>query len=76
MARTAGAEGGLAIVQVDNEPPVTVSCYAADEIPGWPMFERHWEVPGPHVLRVRVIGEADPRGTGARVWLDAIALEP
>jgi len=40
------------------------------------MFERHWEVPGPHVLRVRVIGEADPRGTGARVWLDAIALEP
>jgi hypothetical protein len=71
-----GAEGGLAIVQVDNEPPVTVSCYAADEIPGWPMFERHWEVPGPHVLRVRVIGEADPRGTGARVWLDAIALEP
>jgi len=53
-----------------------VSCYAADEIPGWPIFEHAWGEPGDHVLRVEVVGEPDPRGTGTRVWLDAVSVEP
>jgi len=71
-----GAEGGRARVFVDGEPPVTVSCYAADEIPGWPIFEREWEDSGEHLLRVEVAGEPDPRGVGTRVWVDGVAVEP
>ena len=71
-----GAEGGQARVMLDGEAPVTVSCYAADEIPGWSIFERGWEQPAEHVLRVEVTGEQDPRGTDRRVWLDGVAIEP
>jgi hypothetical protein len=71
-----GSEGGLALVQVDSEPPLTVSCYAADEIPGWPMFERHWESASAHVLRVQVMGQPDPRGAASRVWVDALTVQP
>ncbi len=71
-----GAEGGLARVSVDDGEPVTVSCYAADEIPGWPIFEHEWDQSGEHVLRVEVLGESDPRGTGSRVWIDAVTVEP
>jgi hypothetical protein len=71
-----GAAGGQARVVVDGEPPVVVSCYAADEIPGWPLFEREWEEVGEHVLRVEVAGEPDPRGAGTRVWLDGVAVGP
>lgn len=71
-----GAEGGQALVFVDGEPAVTVSCYAADEIPGWPIFERTWKEAGEHVLRVEVSGESDVRGTGTRVWVDGVAVEP
>ena len=66
-----GAEGGLARVTIDGGDPVQVSCYAADEIPGWPLFEHSWTNSGDHVLKVEVLGEPDPRGTAARVWLDA-----
>ena len=71
-----GAAGGMARVTLDDEEPVVVSCYAADEIPGWPIFERAWDKPGDHVLRVEATGQPDPRGTGCRVWLDAVAVEP
>jgi len=71
-----GAEGGLAQVILDGGEPVTVSCYAADEIPGWPLFEHAWEQAGEHVLRVEVAGEPDPRGAGTRVWLDGVAVQP
>lgn len=71
-----GAEGGLARVFVDDEPPVTVSCYAADEIPQWPIFEREWETAAEHVLRVEVLGEPDERGSGTRVWIDAVSVLP
>ncbi len=72
-----GAQGGLARVSLDGGEPVTVSCYAADEIPGWPLFEHAWDEPGEHTLTVEVLGEQDPRSEGgARVWLDAIAVEP
>jgi hypothetical protein len=69
-----GAEGGLAEVTVDDEPPVQVSCYAADEIPGWPIFEREWAEVGDHVLQVRVLGRPDPRGSEGRVWLDGVSI--
>ena len=70
-----GAEGGLARIVVDGGEPVTVSCYAADEIPGWPLFERSWSDAGDHVMRVEVLGTPDARGAGTRVWLDAVSLE-
>jgi hypothetical protein len=71
-----GAQGGLARVTLDEGAPVTVSCYAADEIPGWPLFEYAWGEPGDHVLRVEILGQRDPRGAGTRVWLDAVAARP
>lgn len=71
-----GARGGLARVQVDDEAPVTVSCFAADEIPAWPLFERAWETSGDHVLRVDVLGQPDPRGKETCVWVDGIAIVP
>ena len=60
---------------VDGGDPVAVSCYAADEIPGWPLFERAWPDSGDHVVQVEVLGEPDPRSSGTRVWLDAISME-
>jgi hypothetical protein len=71
-----GITGGLARVTVDDEPPVTVSCYGADEIPGWPLFERVWSTPGEHRLKVEALGQPDPRGRGAHIWLDGIAITP
>lgn len=72
-----GANGGLARVRVDDEAePVIVSCYAADEIPGWPIFERHWDQAGEHRILVEVLGQPDCRGTGTQVWLDAVTIEP
>jgi hypothetical protein len=70
-----GAAGGLARVTVDGGEPVTVSCCAADEIPGWPVLEDHCDQPGEHTLRVEVRGQADARGNGARVWVDAVTVE-
>ncbi len=71
-----GAGGGLARVSVDGEEAATVSCYAADEIPGWPIFEHECDRLGEHTLRVEVLGESDPRGAGKRVWIDAVTIEP
>lgn len=71
-----GAQGGLARVIIDGTEAGVVSCYAADEIPQWPIFERTWDSPGDHVLRVEVLGQPDARGTGCRVWLDAVAIQP
>ena len=71
-----GAEGGLARVTVDDGEAETVCCYAADEIPGWPIFEYEWDQPGEHELHVEVLGESDPRGAGKRVWIDAVTVEP
>ena len=71
-----GAEGGLARVTIDGGESVTVSCYAADEIPGWPIFEHAWDQPGEHTLRVDVLGESDLRGAGKQVWVDAVTVEP
>jgi hypothetical protein len=71
-----GAGGGLARVTVDGEVVGTVSCYAADEIPNWPVYEIDWPEPGAHVLEVRALGEPDPRGNGTSVWLDAVSVTP
>ena len=71
-----GAEGGLARVSVDDAQPVTLSCYAADEIPGWPVFRHEFDEAGEHTLRVDVLGESDPRGAGTRVWVDAVTVAP
>jgi len=69
-----GAQGGLAQVRVDGGRPTQVSCYAADEIPGWPIYEHEWDTPGEHTLTVEVAGEPDPRGGGTQVWLDGVTV--
>jgi hypothetical protein len=71
-----GAAGGLARVTVDDRDPVQVSCYSADEIPGWPLFECSWPGAGEHVLTIEVLGQPDKRSAGKRVWLDAVSIEP
>jgi hypothetical protein len=71
-----GAEGDLARVTIDGGDPVQVSCYSADEIPGWPLFERAWPDAREHVLKIEVLGQRDKRSAGARVWLDAVSIEP
>ncbi|MCC6729479.1 MAG: hypothetical protein IT208_09075 [Chthonomonadales bacterium] len=71
-----GLQGGLARVSVDGGEPTTVSCYGADEIPGWTLYERDGLAPGEHWLTVEVPGERDPRGRGARVWIDGVSAAP
>lgn len=71
-----GAAGGLARVLLDGEPVTELSCYAADEIPGWPVFEHAWDEAGEHTLRVEALGTPDPRGSGTSIWVDAIAVQP
>ena len=70
-----GADGGLARVTLDGGAPVTASCYAADEIPGWPVFEHEFAEAGQHVLRVQVLGERDPRSAGTKVWVDGVSIQ-
>jgi len=67
-----GASGGLAKVWLDDEEPAVVSCYAADEIPGWPIWQREWPKAGEHALHVEVTGQPDERSAGADVWLDGV----
>lgn len=71
-----GAEGGRARVLVDGAEVGVIDCYAADELPGWPMYEQKWEATGPHTVLVEVIGSHDPRSRGNRVWLDAFTVDP
>lgn len=71
-----GDQGGLARIAIDDEEPIVVSCYSADEIPQWPLFERQWEAPGEHHVRIECLGQADARGAGRKVWLDAVAVHP
>jgi len=71
-----GAQGGLARVTVDGGEVAVVSCYAADEIPGWPLVEHDCGGAGEHVVRIEVLGQPDKRGSGSRVWLDGISVRP
>ncbi len=71
-----GERGGLARIAIDDEEPVVVSCYSADEIPQWPLFERGWDASSEHHVRIECLGQPDARGTGTNVWLDAVAVHP
>lgn len=69
-----GAEGGLARVTVDGDAPAEVSCYSADEIPGWTAFTKTWPQVGDHVLRIEVLGQKAKYRAGTRVWVDAVSV--
>jgi hypothetical protein len=71
-----GAQGGRARVTVDGREVAVVSCYAADEIPAWPLLEHDCGGRGEHVVRIDVLGQPDKRGAGCRVWLDGISVMP
>jgi len=71
-----GAAGGQARIRIDGMDAGKVSCYAADEIPAWPIFEHQWDEPGPHTIRIEVLGESDARNGDTRVWLDALGVCP
>ena len=70
-----GITGGLARIVIDGVEAGTANCYAADEIPAWPIFEKQWSRPGRHEVRIQALGSHDPRSKGATVWLDAATVQ-
>jgi hypothetical protein len=70
------ADGRLARVTLDGKTVATVSGYTADEIREWPLFEHAWPAAGAHARHIEVLGKSDPRGSGTKVWLDAVSVEP
>jgi hypothetical protein len=69
-----GANCGKAEVSVDGGPAEVVDTYSADDIWGVCVW-RHQLPPGGHLLRIKVLGERDPRATGTAVYLDGVRAE-
>jgi hypothetical protein len=69
-----GANCGKAEVSVDGGPAEVVDTYSADDIWGVCVW-RHQLPPGGHLLRIKVLGERDPRATGTAVYLDGVRVE-
>jgi hypothetical protein len=71
-----GASGGQAAVSIDGSPPATVDTYSADDIWGVCVFRKELDRPGPHTLRVTVLGQRGPRAKDSAVSIDGFRIEP
>jgi hypothetical protein len=59
---------------LDGGPAEIVDTYSADDI--WGVCVWRQQLPaGRHVLRIKALGERQPRATGAAVYLDGVRVE-
>ena len=65
-----------AAVSIDGAPAETVDTYSADDIWGVCVFRKELAGPGPHTLRITVLGQRGPRAKDAAVSIDGFRIEP
>lgn len=70
-----GPDGGQAAVSLDGGVPELVDTFSADDIWGACVFEKELATGGRHTLSLTVVGEHNPRATGAFVRLDGLRAE-
>lgn len=70
-----GADAGKASVSIDGGPAEIVDTYSADDIWGVCVFRKEFAAPGPHTLRITVLGEHAPRATNSGVAIDGFRIE-
>ena len=66
-----GPECGVARIEVDGQES-TVDVYSADEMWGIAVWQREFDSPGPHVLKLTVLGQhaehpSDANGAGDKL---------
>jgi hypothetical protein len=70
-----GANCGKASISIDEGSPEIVDTHSADHIWGACVFRKDL-LAGYHRLRMQVLGEMSPRGTGTFFFLDGVRAEP
>ena len=68
-------DAGIALVQVDGEPPVAVDTWSALDEPQSEAFVRTFPEAGWHVIRVTHSGQASPHAGGAWLRSDGFAWQ-
>jgi hypothetical protein len=70
-----GADAGKAAVSIDGGPAEVIDTYSADDIWGVCVFRKEFATPGPHTLRITVLGLHAPRATDSTVTIDGFRVE-
>ena len=67
---------GIARAQVDDQPPVTMDAWFAADWGGYAPFQLVARdlAPGPHNLRVTVLGDRNPESTGNEFHINAVLI--
>jgi hypothetical protein len=73
IVATVGPDRGRFRVDVDGAPGRVIDLYAPTLGYRRVVWTQHFESPGPHRLRIVVLGEQGDLSTGATVEIDAIA---
>ena len=70
-------ECGVAEISIDNHDEATVDTYSADDIFGVGIYTKTFSNPGPHQVKITVLGKhSGPRGHGTRVYIDGAQSSP
>lgn len=70
-----GADAGRATVSVDGGPAETVDTFSADDIFAVCVYRKTLATPGPHTLKITVLGQHGPRSKGDLVAIDGFRVE-
>jgi hypothetical protein len=67
---------GIARAQVDDQPPVTMDAWFDADWGGYAPFQLVARdlAPGPHTLRVTVLGDRNPESTGNEFHINAVLI--
>ncbi|MDQ2731616.1 MAG: hypothetical protein M3Y56_08155, partial [Armatimonadota bacterium] len=70
-----GANGGLAAIQVDNDPPETVDTFSADEIGVVCIYQKEFSTANRRILRITVLAQHSAHAADSVVTLDGVRVE-
>jgi hypothetical protein len=70
-----GTNCGEVAIRIDDASPEIVDTYSADDIWGVCIYRKKLATPGPHQLRLEVLGRHNPRAKGGVVHLDGVRIE-
>jgi len=70
-----GANCGQATLRIDNDPAEKLDAYSADDIWGVCLYRKTFATPGPHTLRIEVLGEHGPRAKDSLFPIDGVRIE-
>jgi hypothetical protein len=73
---TLSSMGGMATVQVDGDPPVTIDTYAESTSTQQLWFDTGVLPEGTHTIQIRASGAGDPLSSGTSIGLDRVDVVP